>query len=344
MTKSRALTIWSCVNVLRLRVPCSARLLALSLVMVSLFTATTAHAQFSGPAVSASTPVNRPVTVTTDPALLYPKNREIRLGSGDVLQVRVYGAADYVPQAVVSIDGSIQLPLIGTVHVEGLSIQETEQKIAELLVRAGMYREPQVSVQLIESPNQIATLTGEMHSVVPLHGQKRLFDVISAGGGFPLTASHVVTIHRPGVDQPIVIDLGTDPSSSERANVPIFAGDTIITSRTGVVYVLGAFKVQGAIPLQNNSPLTLMQVAALSGGPGFEGKSSDLRLIRTVGLERKIVRVDIKRVMNGKDPDPVLQVDDIIFLPTDSMKAAIKSGGLGTALGIASILVFAIHN
>ena len=82
-----------------------------------------------------------------------------------------------------------------------------------------------------------------------------------------------------------------------------------------------------------------MQVAALSGGPGWEGKSGDLRLIRTIGLERKVVRVDIKRVMNGKDPDPVLQIDDIVFLPSDSMKAAIKSGGLSTLLGLASILV-----
>jgi len=84
-----------------------------------------------------------------------------------------------------------------------------------------------------------------------------------------------------------------------------------------------------------------MQVAALSGGPGFEGKYGDLRLIRTIGVERKVVHVDIKRVMNGKDPDPVLQTDDIVFLPSDSMKAAIKSGGLGTLLGFASILIVA---
>ena len=107
--------------------------------------------------------------------------------------------------------------------------------------------------------------------------------------------------------------------------------------------MLGAFKTQGAIPLQQNSPLTLMQVAALSGGPGFEGKYNDLRLIRTVGLERKVVRLDIKRVMNGKEPDPVLQTDDIVFLPSEAWKAAIKSGGLGTLLGFASILLIAVQ-
>ena len=116
-----------------------------------------------------------------------------------------------------------------------------------------------------------------------------------------------------------------------------------MVSRVASVYLLGAFKTQGAIPLQQNSPLTLMQVAALGGGAGFEGKYNDLRMIRTVGLDRKVVQVDIKKVINGKAPDPVLQADDIVFLPTDAMKAAIKSGGISTLMGIASILILAVR-
>lgn len=301
------------------------------------------QAQFSGPALGASTPVNRPVTPTTDPAILYPAGREIHLGPGDLIAVHLYGSQDYSPIARVSVDGSVQLPLLGTVPVDGLTIHEAEKLIAERLMTAGMYRNPQLTLQLTESPNQAATVTGELHGVVPVVGQRRLFDVLASAGGLPATASHIVTIQRPGIDQPIVVDLGTDPAQSDKANVPIFPRDTIVVARTGVVYVLGAFKSQGAIPLQQNSPLTLMQVAALSGGPGFEGKSSDLRLIRTDGVERKVVHVDIKRIMNGKDPDPVLQTDDIVFLPSDSMKAAIKSGGLGTLLGFASILIVAVH-
>jgi polysaccharide export outer membrane protein len=312
--------------------------------LVTLMIGATAQAQFSGPSIAASTPVNLPVTLTTDPAILYPQNRDIRLGAGDLIAVRIYGAGDYLPQGPITLDGSVQLPLIGNIHVDGLTLHEAERLIAGKLIAAGMYRDPQVTVQLMESPNQIATLTGEVRGIVQLRGSKRLLDVIAASGGLPATASHVVTIHRVGLNQPIVVDLGTDPATSEHANVPIFAGDTIVTARTGVVYILGAFKNQGAVPLQQNSPLTLMQAAALSGGPGFEGKSKDLRLIRTIGLERKIVRVDIRRVMDGKDPDPVLQVDDIVFLPSSAMKAAVKSGGLSTLLGFASILLIAMQN
>ena len=110
-----------------------------------------------------------------------------------------------------------------------------------------------------------------------------------------------------------------------------------------MVYLLGAFKTQGAVPLQQNSPMTLMKVAALAGGSGFEGKEGDLRIIRSVGTTRQVVRVNYKKVINGQAPDPVLQAEDIVFLPSSSMKAAIKSGGISTLLGIASILLIAIQ-
>jgi polysaccharide biosynthesis/export protein len=320
-----------------------------------------AMAQFSGPALGASTQINPPVTITTDPAILYPGHRDVYLGHEDLLSVRLYGSNDYIPTARVGLDGTIQLPLIGSVEVEGLTIHQAQDLVAQKLVSAGMYRDPQVSIQITESPNLIATVVGELHGVVPIIGERRLYDVLAAvggggggglstaattvvvgGGGLPTTASHIITINRPGVAQPITVDLGTDPATSAMADIPIFPRDTIIVPRVGVVYVLGAFKIQGAIPLQQNSPITLMKVAALAGGPGFEGRYNDLRIIRSVGLNRQVVRVDIKKVINGQAPDPVLEAEDIVFLPSDPMKAAIKSGGISTLLGVASILLIAV--
>lgn len=326
------------------RTRCLLQLCLVAIGMLCLASGTTCMAQFNGPGISASSEVNRTITLTTDPAVLYPPQPELRLGPGDMLGIHIYGSAEYAPQAQVSLDGSIQLPLIGNVAVQGLTIHQTEHLIAERLVSAGMYRDPQINLQLVESPNQIATLAGEIKAIVPLRGPRRLFDVITTGGGLPATASHIITIQRLGREEPIVVDLGTDPAHSQAANIPIFAGDTVLTARMGVIYMLGSFRNQGAVPLQQNTPLTLMQAAALSGGPTFDGKFNDLRLVRTFGLERKVVHVDIKRVMQGRDPDPVLQPDDIVFLPSSPMKAAIKSGGLGTVLGLASILIIATQN
>lgn len=300
-----------------------------------------ASAQFSGPALNSNAPVNLPTTLTTDPAILYPAGRDVRLMHGDLLAVHLYGTPDYAPPVRVELDGTIQLPLIGIVHVDGLTVTEAERLIARKLKSAGMYRDPQVTISLTESPNQAVTLAGEMHGVIPVVGTKRLYDVISAGGGLPLMASPVVTIDRPGVASPIVVDLGNNPARSARANVPVFPGDTIVVSKVGVVYLLGAFKTQTSIPIREHSPLTLMQAASIGGGVGFEARLSDLRLIRTEGVQRKVVDVDMKKVLNGQAPDPVLQPDDIVFLPTSAMKAAIKSGGVSTLLGLASVLVIA---
>ena len=325
--------------------------------MLAMALSGSAMAQFSGPALGISTQVNPPVTITTDPAILYPANRDVYLWHDDLITVRIFGSSEYGPTVRVGLDGTIQLPLIGSVQVEGLTVHQAQSLIAERLISAGMYRDPQVTIQIAESPNQTATVIGELHGVVAIIGERRLYDVLAAvgsggfsstattvvlgGSGLPTTASHIITINRPGVAQPITVDLGTNPEKSAEANIPIFPRDTIVVPRVGVIYLLGAFKNQGAIPLTQNSPMTLMKVAALTGGSGFEGKQGDMRIVRSVGTTRQVIRVDLAKVVKGQAPDPVLQAEDIVFLPSSSMKAAIKSGGIGTLLGIVSVLLVA---
>src|SRR5437764_12137453 len=181
-----------------------------------------AMAQFSGPALGISTQVNPPVTITTDPAILFPANRDVYLWHDDLITVRLYASTDYATTARVGLDGTVQLPLIGSVQVEGLTVHQAQALIAQKLVNAGMYRDPQVSIQITESPNQTATVIGELHGIVAIIGERRLYDVLAAvsggggfsststtvvvgGGGLPNTASHIITINRPGVAQPSVV-------------------------------------------------------------------------------------------------------------------------------------------
>lgn len=294
-------------------------------------------AQFSGPGPAIETPTS--ATVTTDRALLFPPARDPRLAPGDAITVHVFEEGEYAPQVRLSTNGTVLLPLIGTVQLNGLTVTQAEELIAKRLADAGIYRNPQVTIQLIEGPNQAATVAGEVHSVVPIIGSRRLLDVLATAGGLPPTASHVITISRPGVDQPIVVDLGTDPLRSRLANIPIFPGDTIIVSRIGVVYMAGDFKTPGIIQMTQYAPLTLMQATAMSGGLAYPGKYNDVRLIRTVGDHRTVVKVDIQRILHGKDPDPILQANDIVFLPDSNIKAFIANGNLGTLFGIISLIL-----
>jgi polysaccharide biosynthesis/export protein len=324
----------------RLRSKRSHLLLIALAALVLLASGPACFAQFSGPgpAIQSSTTA----TVTTDRALLFPSNRDPRLTAGDLISIHVFEQVDYNPEVRLSADGSVLLPLVGIVQLNGLTVSQAEELLEQRLIDAQIYRNPQVTIQLVEGPNQVATVVGEVHSVIPIIGSRRLLDVLAVAGGLPPTASHVITISRPGVAEPLVVDLGTDPLHSGLANIPIFAGDTVIISRIGVIYMLGAFKVPGTIPLTQYSPLTLMEATAISGGLNFQGKYNDVRLIRTVGDHRTVVKLDIQRILHGSDPDPILQANDIVFLPDSAFKASISNGSLGTLLGIVSLLIAVI--
>jgi polysaccharide biosynthesis/export protein len=292
-----------------------------------------AQSQTTNPATS--------VSPTLSQSMLYP-GEDFRLSPGDLIAVHLFGSADYFATVRIGLDGTVELPYIKSVPLEGLTVRMAQSRIEDRLRSGGFYQDPEITIQVLDTVNGTVTITGEVRATVPVATERSLREVILAAGGLPANASHTVKIVRPGVEQPIVVDLGADLAASAAANIPVRPHDIIQITRANVVYVLGAFKAQGAVPLDQSSPLTLMQLAALSGGVGWEGRYQDLRLIRTVGTERKLVEVDIKRVLNGKAPDPVLQANDIIFLPTNQMKAALKSLGIGGVLGFVS-LIYSLH-
>ncbi len=313
--------------------------LLLAALILLLAASGSAAAQFSGPALNAPTTDRAALTPTPASELL--RHGDIHLGPGDLVAVHIFGSLDYTPTVRVNLDDSMQLPLIGSISVKGLTLDQAEDLVAERLRSGGMYRDPQVTLQVMESSTQTVTVTGEAHAIIPVSGVRHLLEVLAAAGGLPPSASHTITIDRPGADQPIIVDLGTDPMHSAESNVAVYPGDTIVVSRVGVVYLLGEFKTPGAIPIQQNSPLTLLEATSLGGGALFNGHFSDLHIIRTVNRQRTLLPVDIKKVMQGKAPDPVLQADDILYLPSSPAKVAISSGGLGILLNLVSVLLIA---
>ena len=273
--------------------------------------------------------------------MLYP-GEDFTLSPGDLIAVRLF-MEDYAATVRIGIDGTVHLPFIGNVPVQGLTVAAAQSLIADRLRTGQFFKNPEVIIQVLDTVNGTVLITGEVHGQVPVTNERSLREVLLTAGGLPATASHTVKIVRPGVAEPIVVELGPDLAASSSGNVPVHPHDIIQITRASVVYVLGAFQRQGALPLDQATPLTLLQCAALSGGINFEGKYNDLRLIRTVGTERKVVQVDIKKIRDGKASDPILQANDIVFLPTDDMKAVLKSLGIGGVLGMVS-LIYSLKN
>ena len=295
------------------------------------------------PSASVATPSSAPAPgPPANAALLYP-GEDFKLSPGDLISVSIFQQPDYQSTVRISAEGTADLPFLGGVPLEGLSVREAQARIADRLRAGQFYRDPDVIIQVLDTVHGSVIITGEMKAIVPVATERSLREVLLTAGGLPATASHTIKIVRPGLDDPITVDLGTDLASSKAASILVRPHDIIQISRASVVYVLGAFQHQGAVPLDQAQPLTLLQLAALSGGIYFEARYNDLRLIRTITKDGKpdrvLIPVDIKKVREGKADDPILQADDIVFLPTDEMKAAIKNLGTGGVIGIVTLLI-----
>jgi polysaccharide export outer membrane protein len=95
-------------------------------------------------------------------------------------------------------------------------------------------------------------------------------------------------------------------------------------ARSRPVYVLGAVKKPGAIPLDGSERLTVLRALAL--GEGLQSNASGGRafIIRNAGDRRLEIPVDIDQVIAGKNLDPVLEPNDIVYVPNSPVKSLAK--------------------
>ena len=110
--------------------------------------------------------------------------RAYRIGPGDLLELKVFEVKELDQTVRVSEDGSITLPLLGRVIVEGLTQEGVVQKLTELL-QAKYVKNPQVTIFIKEYKNQQVAVIGAVEKAgsYELVGRKNLLQIISMAGG-----------------------------------------------------------------------------------------------------------------------------------------------------------------
>ena len=88
---------------------------------------------------------------------------DVLLGPGDVLKVSVYGSPDLALETRVSEAGDITFPLIGPVHVGGLSTSLAEKKIGSLLEGGGFLRKAQVNIIVTVLQSHQVSVLGQVN-------------------------------------------------------------------------------------------------------------------------------------------------------------------------------------
>jgi polysaccharide export outer membrane protein len=261
----------------------------------------------------------------------------------DVLSARVYGVKEFDVKVRVDEDGYATFPLIGNVKLAGLSVQKGEEAIDQELLAKDMIIAPSTTIELQERPQQQVTVSGDVAKpgLFPATGRHTISDYLTLAGELKDSASSTITLIRPSLGHPVSIPLGVDPMRSEYRQIPIFAGDEIHASSVGFIYVIGALKTQGAYPLKNSTPTTVIQAITLAGGIGFEAAASSTQLVRTEHGVRTWMHINVSKIMAGKAPDIALRNDDILYVPTNEAKAAVKGGATGLIVSLASTYIYA---
>lgn len=248
----------------------------------------------------------------------------VHISPGDLLEIGVFETPELAGKVRVNSDGDITLPLVGALHVGGLSPEQVQNLLASSLRDKNFVKDPQVSVFVAEYASQAVYVLGEVvkPGPYPLMGSHRLLDFISAAGGFTPRAGKTITLKKSAdPDHPLTIG----PASAEKdANPEIAAGDSILISQAGIVYVLGDVTRPGGFMLDRQDTLTIMQALALAEGTLSTAAKSSAKLIRTTAKGREEIPVNLKTILKSKSTDLAMQSNDILFVPGSTTKGVLK--------------------
>ena len=249
-----------------------------------------------------------------------------RLGPGDLVEIKVYGVPDLSEEVRIDDKGGIPFPLIGHTSIGGMTPREAQATIEAKLREGNFLNKPQVTVTAKEPVTQSVAVLGEVQKpgIYSVVGVRHLFDLLSMAGGMTSRAGKdVVITHREQPREPLQVSINYDASKSFASNIEIYPGDTVVVSRSGVVYVVGDVSKPSGFAMENNEPLTVLKALALAGGPlntAALGKATILR--KQPGGDVKEIPIPLKPILAAKAQDIPLRPEDIVFIPSSAAKRA----------------------
>jgi polysaccharide export outer membrane protein len=319
-----------------------------------------APGEVSVPALPAAQPISQAAAGTADsnvqPARTSPASPPadsvasanessslMKLGAGDLLEVSIYNVPELATKARVGTTGDVYLPLIDYVHVGDLTVEEAQTLIEKRFEDGGFVRNPHVTIFLDESASQGVTILGEVAKpgIYPSVGNRKLYDMISAAGGFTAFAGRKVSVIRQhSQTPPITVNLPRNLADDLQDNVEILPGDTITVPKAPVVYVVGDVGRPTGLLVDNGS-LTVLQALALAGGTNHTAKMGSTCIIHKGPNGMTETRLPLKKMLEAKAPDVNLQADDILFVPQSGARV-LAAQGISAAVTAATGLAIVV--
>jgi polysaccharide export outer membrane protein len=247
------------------------------------------------------------------------QGEDYRIGSRDVLEIRVFDLEELNATVRVSEAGTVELPVIGEIAAAGLTQNGLAAAIEEAL--SGFVRQPQVFVFVREYQSQRVSIIGAVRSpgIYQMVGRTTLLEAISdAGGVNPTESSGRVRILREGLTgAPIEIDLGELLDKGNTAyNIRLKPGDVInvVVKEAFTIYVSGQVRTPGSFTLRES--ITLLKAVSLAGGFSDRAAANKVRIVRAKeDGTQEVIEVNFEDIQDGKSPDIQILPNDIIVVP-----------------------------
>jgi polysaccharide export outer membrane protein len=275
------------------------------------------------PSAGSEAPKPRPTPVAPQTVA---NDIDYRVGPGDRISISVLQIPDMKTSVRVSQQGAISLPLIGVVQVAGLSAADIETRLADEYRRTYI-RDPQVSVQVEEIESHPISVVGAVAEpgTFQVRGPMHLLAVLSLAKGVTETAGSRVIVVR-GTDPAAVADLDLQKlleSGDPSLNVVVNPGDVVKVTSAPMIYIVGEFKKPGAFPMPRGDRLTVLRALALGEGLGPLAAKKDAVIMRTDATgNQKEIEIRLDKIIKAEEPDPLLQANDVLFVPGSGGKAA----------------------
>ena len=121
---------------------------------------------------------------------------EYRLGNGDQLRIGIFGEPTLSGEVEVDGTGTIQMPLIGTLTVEGMTVPELQNAIAAEYLGGQYLLNPQVTAEVINY--RPFYMLGEVNRPAEYQFSSGLtvMNAVAAAGGFTYRAKRDVVFIR----------------------------------------------------------------------------------------------------------------------------------------------------
>ncbi|HYK41192.1 MAG TPA: polysaccharide biosynthesis/export family protein [Thermoanaerobaculia bacterium] len=261
-----------------------------------------------------------PAAPAAPAAAAAPGISEYSVGPKDLLEIRVLEVPELNVERRVSDGGFLELPLIGQIPVSGLTATDVRDKVQSLLMAKYVNR-ADVSVTVKEFASKPVSIVGAVHKPGSLNisGRWYILQAISAAGGLTETAGKkIYVLRRSPNGLSDTLEIKTDDllrNNTAQWNILLLPGDTVnIPARHTVrVFCLGEVKTPGALEFDSDDRISLLSVIAKAGGL-TDRASNSIRIKRPENGKDTEIMVNYRRIVAGKDPDPVLRADDVLIV------------------------------